>query len=147
MKSIITFFFLLFLASCQVNVFPPSTAESFANCRDALSQTETLNRMAGRWRLVGTGCGNCVQTGPAKPTKDVTLVFNRNQTFEIYKSGQLFHATTFILNQTSNSNYFTLSHPNKIYLGYVYGIIETCSGKLVFNEGYVDGAIYYYEAY
>lgn len=149
-RSILSALLCCLLAGCQINVFesaPINHTRSSTGCRDALSKSETLKRMTGRWRLVGIGCGDCAQAGPRKPSENITLVINTNQTLQIFKDNRLYQSTTFTLVDTYNAGYFRLQHPNKIYIGYVYGIIETCPGKLIFNEGYVDGPIYYYEAY
>ena len=131
--------------ACQIEIGKSTAVVQRENCRDKLSESETLRALTGKWRLVATGCGDCFNPGPNKATEQIALTIYADQHIETFKENKLISSTGFRLSNSYNGGYFSIETIPKNQNQYTHGIIELCKNTLVFNSGYTDGAIYYFE--
>jgi hypothetical protein len=108
-----------------------------------LDSTQTLAQLQGRWRLVASSCGRCLEPGIKAATEKVELAFGANAELVQWTNGKEQTRSPFVLAPSYNPGYFSLSFPQPVDV-LAYGVIEFCQETLVFRNSYVDGPDYFF---
>ena len=108
-----------------------------------LDSAQTLSRLQGRWRLVASSCGRCLEPGIKAAAEKVELAFSANAELVQWTNGKEQARSSFVLAPSYNPGYFSLSYPQPVDV-LAYGVIEFCNETLVFRNSYVDGPDYFF---
>ena len=129
----------------------PNSYEVFESnwqkCSTQYNKTETFQKMLGRWKLIGTSCGQCTNSGYKKTNKNVEIIISQDSVLKTYENEKLVHSKTFSMVRFSsvNEKSFSLKLPPP-YEGnnYTYGVIEFCDNTIAFKSSYVDGEDFFF---
>lgn len=135
---------ILLTSACHRKV-PDKIGSERENYRDKLSESATVKKLAGHWKLVATGCGECLNPGIRKADKNVRLIISKDKNFEVYEDNALITQAKFNLGGTAVKEYFQFEVKLPVYSSYAPGIIEFCRDRLAFKNSYMDGTDYYFE--
>jgi len=140
---------LLFGVACEREETLSEAEKKWLKCRqeNQLDEQATFTRLMGEWKLIAAGCGNCLSPGPKAVDKDVKLVFATDSTLSVFEEGSLSRSTKFRItpNPSYSGTYAVETSPSRDNNLYTWGAVEFCEDKVVFNNGYIDGALYYFQ--
>ena len=119
------------LFACNKN---KSATNPFSDCRAYPTDSAVIaHAITGMWKLTKQS----FPTGEIKaPSKNVKVVFNANQTFQVFENNTVVTEGTWYLEKAFGT-YWGLHLSNESL--YLNGAIRQCNDELIFTDSFVDG--------
>ncbi len=135
----------ILVSSCHKDVGPATQAD-WQNCREKVSKNTIAKKLVGDWKLIATGCAECLNPGVRPADKEVTLSFAKDGKSVVeQEKGMPTVTTEYKLMASYNEGFYKIETKPPYNTHYIYGIVEFCKGSFALKNSYVDGPDFYFE--